>query len=687
MLAAYLLLVFMNKKYRPRLNHLTVALAIFLLVFVLTSFTGVNFNRSFWSTYERMTGIFTMLHLLAFFVILTNVFKKRSDWEKFLGASIIVGVILSIYILTSNQLSTRGGGTVGNTSFMAAYLLFDIFFAMILFLAKKGAWQIFAGASLLIMLPVLFTSTARGAIASFLMALGLMFLGYLVFSGKKLFKRIGIAMVLLLIASIGFLAVAQPPVIKGAAQNTLAEMNSRFVVWETGWKGFLEKPLLGWGPENFIVVFLKNFNPCMSLPACGSEVWFDRVHNIFLYTLVTTCVIGLLSYLAIFAVVIYGLIRASLRITEKQNLFIPLGLAVLLVAYLAQNMLVFDMINSYLVFFLALAFASFIIGYEKEEETSQSQSRPLNMFVAASVIGLTIFLVWPANIVTLIANRYIIKTVQSDNVPESMQFFEKSLDTWMEKYETREHFAQKLIKATYQLTDISAEEKEIFNQIFELGEREMEKSIKENPLDFRHHLFAGEVYTGSFRLLENPAKIIRAQEILLKAIELSPSNQQGYWQLAEVNVAQRNLDGALPYLQKAVEIEPKVGRSHWYLAITYQLRGDHQAALRSFEAALDNNYNWMDNSENLEKVIRTLTALKIDPSAYFAEKDKKMIEYLKALVLKEPSYINAWMYLATLYANLGQYDEARYVAQKMVEINPSTTKKVNAFLKSLPATE
>ena len=151
-LAAYIFLVITRRNYRPRVNALTIAIALFIGIFILASFTGINLHRSLWSTNERMTGIFTMLHLFAFLIVLNSVFKERKDWERVLGVSVIVGVILSLYILMGDQLSTRGGGTIGNTTFMATYLFFDIFFAAILFLAKRGWWQIFSGVSAL---PVL----------------------------------------------------------------------------------------------------------------------------------------------------------------------------------------------------------------------------------------------------------------------------------------------------------------------------------------------------------------------------------------------------------------------------------------------------------------------------------------------------------------------------------------------------
>src|SRR3989338_2928222 len=101
--AAYLVLVFSNSRYRPPINPLMIALTSFLGVFILASLLGVNLNRSFWSTYERMTGIWTMLHLYAFFIILTSCFRKKENWEKFLAVSVLVGVFLSFYILKGNQ--------------------------------------------------------------------------------------------------------------------------------------------------------------------------------------------------------------------------------------------------------------------------------------------------------------------------------------------------------------------------------------------------------------------------------------------------------------------------------------------------------------------------------------------------------------------------------------------------------
>ncbi len=673
-LAAYLFLVIANNRYRPRINSLTIALTLFLVVFILASFAGVNLERSFWSTNERMTGIWTMLHLFAFFIVLGSTFKRREDWEKILGVSIIVGVLLSLYILLSgDNLSSRGGGTIGNTSFMAAYLLFDIFFALGLFLSKRGGWQIFSGVSLLVMLPVLLTSTGRGAIVSFFLGLGLLLLGYLIFSQRKTLKRLAWGIVLVLMVFGIFSAVFQPAFVKNNVANTLVDMKSRLVVWEKGWQGFLERPILGWGPENFNNVFLKYFNSCMFLPECGSEIWFDRTHNIVFDTLVTTGLVGFLSYLAVFGVAIFGLLKTLPKVAERKNIFLPLAMAVLLTVYFFQNLLVFDMINTYLVFFLSLAFISFLIHPVKSDDVGAKQFNRVNPVLALIIIVVSVIILWVGNIQPALANRYLIKSLQSQYVEQSTDYFQKSLRSAMDKYEPREQFIQKIIKSVNQ--GVPEEIKESLQEAFELAETEMEKSIKQNYLDFRPHLFLGELYNSSYRLSGNTEKLEKAEEVLQKAIQLSPTNQQGYWYLADTRLIQGRTEEAISLLRQAVDLEPRLGIAHWYLAMTYKATGQYGLAKEEIIKAEGPDYNWQGNLTELKKVIEIYLALGDDAG---------LIPLFQKATTLDPTDTQLWASLAASYANLGQFAEAREAAEKVAEINPDLTPQIEEFLRNLP---
>lgn len=681
-LAAYLILAMFVPRYRPKINALTLSIFIFIGVLVLTSFLGINLERSFWSTFERMTGLLTLFHLSAFFVVLTSVFKKREDWEKILAVSTFAGAILCLYVLTSDELSTRGGGTIGNTSFMATYLLFNIFFALILFFEKKtSGWRIFSGISLLLLITTVLASDARGAKISMYSGFLLVFLGYLIFCGKKNWKKAGLFLISFLIISGIFLAIYQPPFIKDRAETILRQMQPRFVVWEKAWRGFLEKPLFGWGPENFNVVFTKFFNPCMFLGECGSEIWFDRAHNVVLDALATTGVVGLASYLLMFVVAVLGLLWVCVK--KKQSVFPALTMAVLLAVYFFQNLLVFDMISSYAVFFLSLAFISFIIE-EKEDEFGESEER-VTKFVLPEAItegtgryigfGIVIIpmtlLLYFGNIQPFNSAKDTVKMIVAD-VPleETIVSYKKALSSFMEKYEVREQFAQKL----YRLDFAPQEDREIMESAFALAEAQMEESVKANPLDFRPHLFLGRLYFSDYRFSQDMEKLNLAESTFNKAIELSPTNQQAYWYLTEVKMLKGEQEEAFALFQKAIDLEPRLGRSHWYLAMTYKAVGKYQDALTKIKDAEAVDYYWKNDLDDFRRVTEIYQILGDDES---------LLLLYQEVLERYPDNAELWANLAASYANLGQTDKAREAAQRVIEIDPSLRPSVEEFLKNL----
>jgi O-antigen ligase len=128
-----------------------------------------------------------------------------------------------------------------------------------------------------------------------------------------------------------------------------ATIQNRFIAWEAGWKAFKEKPVFGYGWENFNVAFNKYYNPVL-LSSNFSETYWDKPHNILLEYLYTTGVIGLLSYLGLLGASFYE--AWQLRKKFPQIIFLVAGLA----AYLIQNLVAFDTLGVYLMLFMYLAF-------------------------------------------------------------------------------------------------------------------------------------------------------------------------------------------------------------------------------------------------------------------------------------------------------------------------------------------
>lgn len=672
---AYILLVLSNRKYLPKFNFFTITVAVFLAILVLTSFTGVNFERSFWSVFERMTGLLTFFHLFAFFIILISVFKERKYWERILTVSILVGTLICFYTWTSGEATSRGGGTIGNTSFLATYLLFNIFFAIILFFTKKGWWKILFGTLLLILILGLFISEepCRGAIGAFFGGLFVLGFGYLSFylflSGKKTLKRLPFLLLILLV--FGGFGALQLDFFKEKLTNIWesGSLQSRMVVWKMSWEGWQEKLWLGWGLENFNAPFAKYFDPELPLTR---DIWYDRAHNIILDTGVTSGILGLIGYLAIFGVAIFQLLRTCLKVTEKKNLFFPLGMIALLLVYIAQNIWVFDMISSYMMFFLSLAFVNFLISPKKEsfQPVASDKKNPFYSLAGILLIIITVFTVYFGNIQPARASKL---TVQGLYFPleHSVPVFQKALEiSSVSQFETPEQFSRRIIELASQ----PDQNKELLADGFNLAEESLKKSIAQNPQDFRLHLFLGRYYNNLFHFTGDKEKNDLAEQTLNKAAELSPKNQQVYWSLAQTRLFQGRFEEAIVFLQKAVDLEPRFSESHWYLVSAYKIIGEYELALAEAEEAEKLGYNWKENLSRLNQVIEIYRAL--------GDNVALVPLYEKAVTLA-PQDHQLWGYLADVYAALGEREKAKQAAQKVLGLKPELAPQVEQFLKDL----
>ena len=365
----YLILIIKNPEYRPRFSKIGWACLVFILVITLAGLLGVNPARSFWSTAERGEGLLTIFHLFAFFIMVSSIFKTRKDWLRLFDLSVVVTFLVSLYALGQKlDLSffflhgaSRLSATIGNPSFLAAYLLFGIFLSLFLFFQKKDIrWRIFYAAVFIFELFILFDTRTRGAILALLGGFFLLAVLNILFSPERKMKLAAGVFILLLIASLALVwsSKDQAWVQNNSTLNRLVSISSadattqsRLLVWQTSWQAWQEKFWLGYGYENYNIAFNKYYNPAIY---SFDKSFFDRAHNIIFEMGTTSGLIGLLSYLSIFVIAILALFKKFFqnRKVFRVNLILITALAV----YFVQNIFVFDTLSSYLMFFLILSY-------------------------------------------------------------------------------------------------------------------------------------------------------------------------------------------------------------------------------------------------------------------------------------------------------------------------------------------
>src|SRR5262245_53614078 len=147
----YIYLVVASKQYRPNLrSSLTIAVLIFFLVSLISAFTGVNTEKSLWGNFERMGGVYHLLHLsLMYFYIclLTQVdyayLRALLKWViAVAGFASFYGVIIAFGLNpwspdpTFPRISITFGNPIYVGSFLILPLAFTIFFAL-----QKVYWK------------------------------------------------------------------------------------------------------------------------------------------------------------------------------------------------------------------------------------------------------------------------------------------------------------------------------------------------------------------------------------------------------------------------------------------------------------------------------------------------------------------------------------------------------------------
>lgn len=614
--ASGIFLIIYSPKYRIKKDALFIAIGFFILVMTLATILGVDPQNSFWSKFERMSGLLMWLHLFSFFIVARAILRK-GDWLRIFYTSIVISIIVCIYFWL-NKAGVKdlpvgyNGSTVGNSSFLATYLLFNLFFAVYSFFElrkkivvllpflKKAKTELLAILifGFVFMFITLMYSTGRAAILAFFGAFGLLILLYFSLEYKKPKIRL-ISKILLILGLIFYLAGITVLLWHNSpAQQWLSENanKSRQVIWEDSWKGFLERPILGWGPENFAVVFHKYFDPGFYLSDIyGPDTRFDRAHNIIFDNLVDGGAAGLIGYLSMFGTSFWILWK---NYKKKKITFIITAIpTVILVAHFTQNLTVFDMPASFLMLFLTFIFISVFSKDESvKENISIKTGKNKIIFLPVILILLCLcfsnFIIKPARAAT-----GIIGVMKNPTFEAREPFYDKALNSSpMGLYQIREHLGSNI----FTLMEVGV----ITVGDFKFVSESLEKTVINSPLDYYSRIVLGRVYNAYAGLQKEKQEIVlnRAEQLLGQALQLSPTKQEGYWEMAKTKTMLNKNNEAVELYEKAISLEPRVLQSYQLAIIFYKKIGDKEKAKQTGNRLL-NYYPELKESVNefLEK--------------------------------------------------------------------------------------
>ena len=589
-LLLYVVLACAVPKYRPKASHIMWAVVALVAWMGLATVFSVDPTKSFWSNFERMDGYINLLHLFVWFVVAGAVLTADDLWGRFLntsiGLSMVQGAIALFQVLhlfnfaPSSQSGARADTTFGNATYLAVYMLFNIFITLFMFARSRRTTthQVVYGLALVLQFVALFFTETRGAQLGVVGGLVVAALWVLVFAREPQFKTLRrwiwwlvgglIVVAVLFVAARNTSFVQHNSTLNRIASISLSDptVASRLLyIWPTALKGIKEKPVLGWGEENFNFVFNKYYQPAMY----NQEQWFDRAHNQFLDFGIAGGVPALLLYVSLFALAAWAVWRSRLSAPEQ-------GILVgLLAGYAFNNLFVFDNLVSFFYFFALLAF---VHGLSRKELpgwlflSKPMGLKPLSVvapLVAIAVLGGA----WYFNVPAMARASTLVQAVGPQQAPQqNITLFQSALSNTafpgnpVGYQEVTEQLAQ---LASNQAAPSSIDPT-VKQQYLSLSADALQTLMIQRPHDARLELFMGVLLTqfGNYDAALTYLKAASAD---------SPQKQQILMQLGLTELQAGKTGDAITALRTAFEEEPAYDTARVLYASAFYYTGDQKS--------------------------------------------------------------------------------------------------------------
>jgi len=684
MTALWLVLMLFDARYKPRKSWVLAMLAIFVGVVALSSLLGENFYRSFWSNYERMEGLVTYLHLLAYFLVLAGTMKTERIWNRLFHTTLFASAIIAFYgvfqlfgILQTHQ-GNRLDATLGNASYLAVYMIFHIFLAMALFYRARDYRKWIYLFIIILESFVLYHTATRGAILGTIGGLFISWILIAILSSNKKSKLAHISLlagIAVIITGFLFLKttnfVKTSPVLSRFAGISLTEgtTESRLTIWKMSWRGFKEKPIFGWGQENFNLVFNKYYEPILY----KQEAWFDRAHNVFFDRLTTNGIFGLLSYMGLLGIALYYLWAKRKKTglsVEDSAIFGSMFLA-----YFFNNLFVFDNLISLILFATFLAYVGFrakvgapipASAHElrsgRPNETSKGAD--YGKAVYAVIIGAAfVFVIYIVNVPGILASKAIInafKAAGTGNANGAFAEFQKAISyNSFGSMETREHLSSFAMQV-YDSPNII--DKEFKNKVANYTIDELKKQNEQYPNDIREMIFLAAVYNKTQKYEE-------AISLLNKAIEVAPRKQQLYFELGTSYLNKGDHEKGLATLKKSFDLDQSFEDARRIYAVSAIFAGKDTLA----EELMKDHGGTVQDDERFLKA--------------YAQRNnfEKITAILKVFIEKNSTNIQYRLKLAAVYLQAGYRTKSIEQLEKAVEATPDFKKQGEFYISEIKA--
>lgn len=642
-------------------------LLLLFAVNLLATIFSLDFKYSFFGSPYRgggfiNYGFYILFAAMAFLVVKGRDWKKLWDFSIFTGVIVCVLALMSYFGLFSSIVINRTdnlSSTIGGPNTLGLYLLLLVFPALALGMRETNIIKrAFYAISFLLFSFVIILTISQGAYLG--LAAGSLY--FLIFFPAKHFsqpaqKKIRYAKIacimLISMAIIGALFLKSNPGISITKNYLFQQLTtwkidqSRLSTWKIAAKAFLDRPILGYGLENFSIGFDRHYKPLPDILSVRTDSiagWWDKAHNFALNLLVETGIVGFAAFALLFGWIFWRLYKTSHGKPDEHgqhyaesNPLIAHGLQTALVAYFANLVFNFENFASYILAFLVVGYALHLTIPEHGGNLKHEPSKIKNfLFInrKAVVFVACVFLlgfIWFFNIKPFNANAKINTAkylAQNRRCDQALALMNKELKrhSIIDGYLRIQYveIAKNCIQA-YPENDVAYAKNVI---------PALQENTKIMPYFTRGWLmmvaFNNMLAVAEQDPIKKLAILDQSREYLKKAEELSPNRHEILIETINFEIYTENYEKALQLSKDCTQKYPDLSACYWYLGLSQIYLAQDNASLQ-------------EGKQNIERA---------QNAAYFQLSQYSLTQ------------------LAFLYIAKNNYQELEWVYERLTQYNP-----------------
>jgi tetratricopeptide (TPR) repeat protein len=649
-----------------------------LFLFLLISvFFSIDRNFSIFGGPSRGGGFLNFGLLIIFSYFLFFILTKE-EWKTIWKTVFFTGVVATFFAVLQWQeffgdvivgQTSRPYASFGNPTILGVYLSILVF-PITMFLLKEESKKkkfIYLFILFLVIFGTLLTYT-RAAILGIIF--GAIYFGLFFPFKERVFRTIKLVFVFLvtlalfIVYYVNMLAlpsfVEENKFLYGLTQRmdiVRAFEDPRIGGFVIGWNSMFERPFTGYGVENFSYAFDRYYDPYA--PFIYKDIpWWDKAHNLPIE-------IGTWGgFPALFALLlIFITLFLSLR---KRKSLESHSMEATLICFFVANFFTVDDFSTYLLFMIIIGYIFSLTVKENEinlQKEFQKREKILKYKYPFLIISIPLVFIFINNY-----NYNLLISSKNINIAEAYEragLCEVALSFAKKATQEESPISSYLLSKRALIAENCLEGEERGKELFLLTKEASEK----RPSYTRTWTNLANASIGYIPYAEEKEEVLNtAKNASLRALEISPLRFPIKSDLAQIYLMKGDWEKALQVAKECLVIAE---HQHCYFA--------EGVALAGLGKPHNNPFEKLREDFNVVATVNGIINIQIHTENYEA-----MVPLYLLLIEKEPENAQNYSSLATVYKEIGDYENAKKYALKALEVQPEAAHIVNFFIDSLP---